>query len=133
MDSLLARHSEAYGFTLHRFLDSTSGPEGNRPAGASIIAQLCVETTSQIQNLLEYHSHKNWSSVDAPKTYNSLKRSYSRLRLWSDGYGISDGHLDDLFAKSKNVRHGTLKILVSISKTATISKLGFILRTHAAR
>lgn len=45
----------------------------------------------------------------------SLRRSCSRLKLWSNGYGIADGGADIVFAESLLARRATLRVLRSIS------------------
>ncbi len=41
----------------------------------------------------------------------NLERSLSALILWSDGYGIALGDLDETFSKSKKLRHVVIKTL----------------------
>ncbi len=47
----------------------------------------------------------------------SLERARGLIALWSDGYGIQDGKLDETLAKSRNIRRSTLKTLSSIATT----------------
>ncbi|ETS81698.1 hypothetical protein PFICI_06700 [Pestalotiopsis fici W106-1] len=51
--------------------------------------------------------------------YISLERSFGQLKLWSDGYGVSTGELDDLLDKSRLLRRDTLKLLRSIGINLT--------------
>lgn len=78
-----------------------------------LAARLCADTIELFQWMIQHLS----TQADVPKDVNtSLRRSYSRLKLWSDGYGISQGKLDHVFAKSWKIRRATLKILASIGR-----------------
>ncbi|KAL6812345.1 hypothetical protein J3E69DRAFT_376180 [Trichoderma sp. SZMC 28015] len=46
----------------------------------------------------------------------SIERSCSALILWSDGFGITQGRLNDTFNKSRKLRYTTLKNLVHIGR-----------------
>ena len=52
----------------------------------------------------------------------SLERSYSRLKLWSDDYGIAVGNLDGLFGFSRSIRRATQKLLLEIGSILTERK-----------
>ncbi|PTB41614.1 hypothetical protein M441DRAFT_68632 [Trichoderma asperellum CBS 433.97] len=49
----------------------------------------------------------------------SLERSCSALILWSDGYGIAQGHLNDIFQRSSKLRHTLLKNLSRLGRVLT--------------
>lgn len=49
----------------------------------------------------------------------SLERSCSALILWSDGYGIAQGHLNDIFQRSSKLRHTILKNLSRLGRVLT--------------
>ncbi|KAL6901509.1 hypothetical protein GGI43DRAFT_403189 [Trichoderma evansii] len=49
----------------------------------------------------------------------SLERSCSALILWSDGYGISQGNLNDIFQRSSKLRHTLLKNLSHLGRVLT--------------
>jgi hypothetical protein len=49
----------------------------------------------------------------------SLERSCSALILWSDGYGIAQGRLNDTFKKSSKLRHTLFKGLSHIGRVLT--------------
>ncbi|KAL7910275.1 hypothetical protein GGI35DRAFT_361234 [Trichoderma velutinum] len=46
----------------------------------------------------------------------SIERSYSALTLWSDGFGIAQGRLNDTFNKSRKLRYTALKNLSHIGR-----------------
>ncbi|PON21401.1 hypothetical protein TGAM01_v209702 [Trichoderma gamsii] len=49
----------------------------------------------------------------------SLERSCTALILWSDGYGIAQGHLNDIFQRSSKLRHTVLKNLSRLGRVLT--------------
>lgn len=55
----------------------------------------------------------------------SLERSCSALILWSDGYGIAQGRLNDIFKRSSKLRYTLLKNLSRLGRALTE-------RTHAS-
>ncbi|KAJ3538481.1 hypothetical protein NM208_g5891 [Fusarium decemcellulare] len=55
----------------------------------------------------------------------SLDRSRSCFVLWSDGYGIANGNLDDKLRQSRNLRQVTTKSLVHISHTLVERLISF--------
>lgn len=46
----------------------------------------------------------------------SIERSCSALILWSDGFGIAQGRLNDTFNKSRKLRYTSLKNLLHIGR-----------------
>ncbi|KAF5560729.1 ankyrin repeat [Fusarium phyllophilum] len=80
----------------------------------SVTARLCDAALRFYKELLRHVS----KHLDVPKLVRmSLQRTYSLMVLWSDGYGVREGDLDDILAKSRNIRRATLKILSSIANT----------------
>lgn len=49
----------------------------------------------------------------------SLERSCSALILWSDGYGIAQGRLNDIFKRSSKLRYTLLKNLSRLGRALT--------------
>lgn len=49
----------------------------------------------------------------------SLERSCSALILWSDGYGIAQGRLNDIFKRSSKLRYTLLKNLSRLARALT--------------
>lgn len=49
----------------------------------------------------------------------SLERSCSALILWSDGYGIAEGHLNDILKRSSKLRYTLLKNLSLLGRALT--------------
>lgn len=93
-------------------IDAAHGDAGDK----SLAARFCSETTELFRLMIRHLS----TQVKVPKdAATSLGRSYSRLKLWSDGYGVSQGKLDDVFARSRKIRSATLKSLGSIGETLT--------------
>lgn len=124
MDQL--RDQEAYDAAtiVHRFLNASSA-EGIPPHEESLVTRLCGETIVVFQGItkhLQRHSATGEEgNNDVREAVISLQRSYNRLKLWSDGYGICTGQLDDTFAKSQKLRGATLKILASIGEALCTS------------
>lgn len=54
--------------------------------------------------------------------YKSLDDSRSRFCLWSDGYGIANGSMDDKFQRSPRLRRVTMKTLCHLSSTVVDRK-----------
>ncbi|KAF4474657.1 Ankyrin repeat [Fusarium agapanthi] len=78
----------------------------------SVTARLCDAALRFYKELLRHVSKQ----LDVPRPVRmSLQRTYSLMVLWSDGYGVREGDLDDILAKSRNIRRATLKILSSIA------------------
>lgn len=116
---------------IQQFLTTSSLAEGVAPREESLIARLCLEAIEVFQSIIidlgslpttggGEETVKGRSDRGARI---SLERSYSRLNLWFDGYGIGVGKVDDTFAKSQKLRRATLKILISVSETLYTSTL----------
>lgn len=100
---------------------------GEKPVEeGSLIARLCslliIVFGDTIQKL---GSTKVSKQEDRPSASLSLQRSFDRLRLWSDNYGICAGEQDTSFSKSRHLRRTTTEILTSISDTVLESMFLF--------
>ena len=121
MDGLRAKlpdgDRDALSLVLH-FLDTAALAEKPESAGdRSLVARLCAESITVFQVIVKHLLSAKEEGEEAAKTHTSLQRSFSRLKLWSDGYGIAGGELDAIFAKSQYARRATLPILASIGRT----------------
>lgn len=93
--------------------------EDEEQVECSHLSRLCCECTSLFrlvaQALIKHHT------VDEAKraALISLQRSYSRVKIWSDQYGVSNGGLDALFSNSRELQRDTAKLITSISATLT--------------
>jgi len=90
--------------------------DASKPEG-SVTTRLCDRVLDVFREALVQLAQPNHAET-APKPVRiSLERTRGLIALWSDGYGIQDGRLDDLLAKSRNIRRSTLKTLSSIANT----------------
>ncbi|KAL8410007.1 hypothetical protein RB594_008195 [Gaeumannomyces avenae] len=83
---------------------------------SGLVGRLCAECIAVFREILRAIS-KEREALNGGEAYTSLERSYGRLRLWSDGHGIAAGKFDEVFDRSKGLRHTILKLLTSISST----------------
>lgn len=112
---------------IKRFLDSAPLAGGDLDE-RSLVARLCADCISVFRLIirkLEISMDKG-AAIQDSQVYTSIQRSFGRLLLWSDGYGITSGKLDSVFAKAQGLRQATLKILATISQTLTESKLALL-------
>lgn len=118
----LLKRQEGYDRTqiVHQYLEANTHHD-NPPDEKSTVARLCAESQGLFRAVIKEFLKRNGDS-NPSKQYVSLERSFSRLKLWSDGYGVSQGELDNVFAKSRTVRHATSKLLASIGATLTDRK-----------
>lgn len=97
--------------------DSTTG--GYWAGDMSVNARLCSAVLLYYKEILRYLSKQ----VDIQKPIRmSLERTYSLMVLWSEAWGVRDGSLDEIFAKSRNIRRSSLKILSSIANALLESR-----------
>ncbi|KAL6399967.1 hypothetical protein AUP68_17377 [Ilyonectria robusta] len=90
--------------------DSTSS--GYWAGDMSVNARLCSAVLLLYKEILRHISKR----VEIKKPIRmSLERTYSLMVLWSEAWGVGDGSLDEIFAKSRNIRRSSLKILSSIA------------------
>ncbi|KAH8900698.1 hypothetical protein GQ53DRAFT_835635 [Thozetella sp. PMI_491] len=78
------------------------------------VAHLCESLLSLFKEVMRALLERNHIPKDAQI---SLERSRSALVLWSDGCGIAQGHLNEVFGKSRKLRY---KVLKTLSHLATI-------------
>lgn len=103
---------------LHDVESSPTGVEER-----SHLAQLCSEAILLFQIILKTLPANGDSVSKKGRTMEiSLKRSYERMKMWSDENGVVDGGLDATLAASRDLQRDTLKYIVSISQTLTESK-----------
>ena len=120
----LLKKQEAYDTTqiVRQFLEATpdGSDEESQPNTKSLTARLCTENLELFRTIVkQLKKHRNYSKSGTKPHYISLERSYSRLKLWSDNYGVSQGELDEVLAKSRKLRRAALKLLTSIATTLT--------------
>ncbi|KAI0856730.1 hypothetical protein F4860DRAFT_491809 [Xylaria cubensis] len=106
---------EAYDASLiiNQFLSEAS-QENQKPDERSLTARLCGESLGLFYELLKISTNERNSTSDV-----SLQRSFGRLKLWSDGYGVAAGRLDKVFTNSRMIRTAALKLLGSLAATLT--------------
>ncbi|KXH30990.1 hypothetical protein CNYM01_11380 [Colletotrichum nymphaeae SA-01] len=107
-------------YLIRLFLDTPA--EETPHVGASLVARLAEGTIAVFQGIQTSSIDGVKGNPESQSNFVSLGRSFDRLRLWSDGYGISSGASDDLFERSSRLRGATLEILSSIGLTLTESK-----------
>ncbi|KAK3390130.1 hypothetical protein B0H63DRAFT_107437 [Podospora didyma] len=88
-----------------------------KPDDRSVTARLCDGILTLFQEVIRQVSKQSvHEDQTIPKPVQiSLERARGFIALWSDGYGIRDGAMDDVLAKSRNIRHSTVKTLSSIA------------------
>lgn len=92
----------------------------------SLTAQLCGECILLFQKILKVLNYTGPSSSREHKAFAvGLQRSYSRVKIWSDENGITQGNLDEIFTASPVLQRDTFKLISSISRTLTESMLNF--------
>ncbi|KAK4223486.1 hypothetical protein QBC38DRAFT_372996, partial [Podospora fimiseda] len=88
----------------------------SEPVGHSEIANLCQSLLDLFPEISIALTRNN----EVPKPIQiDLDRSRSAFFLWSDGYGIAQGQLDDTFVKSTRLRRSVTKILSHIGEVLT--------------
>jgi hypothetical protein len=90
-----------------------SKPEDRR----SVTARLCDGILDVFQEAIRQLSQAYQAEAALKPIRRSLERARGLIALWSDGYGIQEGRLDDVLAKSRNIRRSTLKTLSRITNT----------------
>ncbi|OTA07871.1 hypothetical protein A9Z42_0088040 [Trichoderma parareesei] len=84
-------------------------------ADHNVVAGLAASLLSLFKSIIPALSGQQQNRI--PQTAQiSLERSCSALILWSDGYGIAEGRLNDAFNRSRKLRYATLKNLVHIGR-----------------
>lgn len=84
-------------------------------ADHNVIASFSASLLSLFKAIIPALSEQKQAKV--PQTARiSLERSCSALILWSDGYGIAEGRLNDTFNRSRKLRYTALKNLLHIGR-----------------
>ncbi|KAI1739983.1 hypothetical protein F4680DRAFT_420875 [Xylaria scruposa] len=114
----LSASIQAYdaSLTINQFLSGAS-QDNQKPDERTLTARLCGESLELFRELLKISTNERSSTSDPD--YVSLQRSFERLKLWSDGYGVAAGRLDKVFSKSHMLRTAALKLLGSLATTLT--------------
>lgn len=120
MNSLRDEGAVDTNYLIRLFLDTPA--EATPHVGASLVARLAAGTMAVFQDIQKGPIDGVERDSESQSYLVSLGRSSDRLRLWSDGYGISSGASDDLFERSSRLRGATLEILSSIGLVLTESK-----------
>lgn len=89
----------------------------SKPEDRSVTARLCDSILDVFQEALRQLAQPHHVDTVPKPVRVGLERAQGLIVLWSDGYGIQDGRLDDVFAKSRNIRRSTLRTLSSIANT----------------
>jgi hypothetical protein len=98
--------------------DKTTHTVGSDVHDRSLIAQFIARDLQILRQITIIISQRG--SVSRPVAI-SLERSYGRFKLWSDGYGVVAGGLDQPFEKSLILRRATWKLVKEISNIITES------------
>ncbi len=86
----------------------------------SEVARLCSSLQDLFREINRTILEQNSVSKEAQI---SIERSRRALVLWSEGYGIVEGRLNEAFSKSRKLRCTVLKTLSHIGNVLTDSKL----------
>jgi hypothetical protein len=116
MEKIAADQPYDASLLIHQYLLATL-PHNQKPDERSLTARLCGESLELFREILKVPTSEHCDIADSGLV--SLERSFGRFALWSDGYGIAAGRLDDVFARSQTLRSATLKLLVSLANTLT--------------
>ncbi|RSL87352.1 hypothetical protein CDV31_016267 [Fusarium ambrosium] len=82
------------------------------PDEKSAVARLTAALDNLFRNILVLLSNKGKFPRDI---FISLDRTRSTFSLWSDGYGVASGSLNDKFQRSPDLRQATMKTLSHLS------------------
>ncbi|KAK7443092.1 hypothetical protein Landi51_09295 [Colletotrichum acutatum] len=121
MSSLRDEEAVDTNYLIRLFLDAPA--EETPHVGASLIARLAEGTIAVFQDIQKTPIDEVKGNFETRSYLVSLGRSSDRLRLWSDGYGISSGGSDDLFEQSSRLRGARLEVLSSVELTLTEKQL----------
>ncbi|CAM1504375.1 Fc.00g019660.m01.CDS01 [Cosmosporella sp. VM-42] len=80
----------------------------------SILNRLCSACIWTLRTIMTSDTTKDLSS---PSLLRRLDRSQSRIVLWSDAYGVTEGGLDEIMAQSRILRRELLQLMSVIAKT----------------
>jgi uncharacterized C2H2 Zn-finger protein len=107
---------------IHHIVEWQKAISPDRGNDEPLVANLYKACSDLYHDILEALS-KN-ASLDQAIILD-LRRSYSYLVLWADGYSVSSGALDASLDKSKRAKRSTIRLLFSICQT--VSKRLFII------
>lgn len=125
MESLRSQSVHSVTAFVQRYLQDAD-PSGTGVEEHSHLARLCSECILLFQIVLKSLDTSNDTVSSERKTMEiSLKRSYGRMKIWSDENGAADGSLDAILAASRELQRDTLRYIVSISQTLTDSKFKY--------
>ena len=89
----------------------------SKPEDRSVAARLCDGVLDVFHEAICQLEQPRHAETTPKPVRISLERARGLIALWSDGYGIQDGRLDDVLAKSRKIRRSTLKTLSNIANT----------------
>jgi hypothetical protein len=116
MESFNTKESCHPSLIMRQFL--LGSPQCNqKPEIRPLTARLCGKSLELFREILKAPANEYCNT--ARSNLVSLERSFGRFKLWSDGYGIAAGRLDDVLAKSQIIRNATQKLLGSLATTLT--------------
>jgi len=120
-DGLKATPQPAAGAKIDAWQSQTEhSSDCLEPTNRSLVATLCAD----ILHLLHEVARQAPRCDSLPKAISvGLERVRGLITLWSEGYGVKEGNLDHVFAKSRSVRRSTLKVLSRIANTLINRKL----------
>ncbi|KAL6355073.1 hypothetical protein LRP88_11550 [Fusarium phalaenopsidis] len=93
-------------------MSSSVSHQGMKGDEKSAVARLTAALDILFREILVLLSNKGNFPRDI---FISLDRTRSILSLWSNGYGVASGSLDDKFQRSRNLRKATMETLSHIS------------------
>ncbi|RYC56812.1 hypothetical protein CHU98_g9402 [Xylaria longipes] len=101
---------------IRQFL--SEAPQNNqKPDERTLTARPCSENLELFRELLKVSTNEHYPISKSDLV--SLERSFGRLKLWSDGYGVAAGRLDEVFSRSQMLRSAALELLGSLATTLT--------------
>ncbi|KAI0101570.1 hypothetical protein GGR51DRAFT_530147 [Nemania sp. FL0031] len=116
MEGLSLMESYDAPLVIRQFL--SEAPQNNqKPDERTLTARLCGENLELFREILKISTREGYQMSESELV--SLERSFGRLKLWSDGYGVAAGHLDEVFTGSRMLRISALKLLGSLATTLT--------------
>lgn len=132
METLRSQDVQSTRALVQQYLQNAESL-GSGAEERSHLAQLCTECILLFRIILKTMAANNDSSLKQWKMLGvSLRRSYGRLKIWSEEHGATDGSLDATLAASRDLQRDTVKYLVSISQTLTESKSIHLLEAQAS-
>jgi len=94
-------------------------PRSTDSEAKSLIARFCESILCLFKEVSRHISTRK----DIPsEVRTSLELSRSTMVLWSDGYRIQDGNLDEIFERSRSIRKSTMSNFSSIANSLLNSR-----------